>query len=155
MKELSLVVSVLWIDLLFLTISKTGRFGTVVQKWYKELGITAVFSDCLVIILGIYITLYLFPNVSTLKLVMYAILIQIIHDISLYYFVILQLPTNTNKIIDIFKEYAEENSYKPIIADSVMIGSSVLLYKYLEHKNKDLVSFLGFLGFYLITYMIY
>jgi len=37
----------------------------------------------------------------------------------------------------------------------MMIGSSILLYKYLEHKNKDLVSFLGFLGFYLITYMIY
>ena len=155
MKELSLIVSVIWIDLLFLIISKTGRFGTIVQKWYKEFGIRAVFSDCLIIILGIYITFYLFPNVSTFELVIYAIMIQIIHDLSLYYFVILQLPTNTNKIIDIFKEYAQENSYKPIIADSAMIGSSILLYKYLEHKNKDLVSFLGFLGFYLITYMIY
>lgn len=155
MDETKLIVSVLLIDLIFLLISKSGRFGNIVQKWYKEFGITAVFSDCLIIILGIYITFYLFPNSSTFELILCAIMIQIIHDILLYYFIILPLPLNTNKIIDIFKEYALENSYKPIIADSMMIGSSVLLYKYLEHINKDLVSFLGFLSFYLITYLIY
>jgi hypothetical protein len=155
MDELRIVTSVLWIDLIFLLISKSGKFGNVVKKWYKEFGITAVFSDCLIIILGIYIALYLFPNSSTFELIVYAIMIQIIHDILLYYFIILPLPLNTNKIIDIFKEYALENSYKPIIADSTMIGSSVLLYKYLEYMNKDLVSFLGFLGFYLITYALY
>ena len=116
---------------------------------------TSVFSDCLIIILGIYITSYLFPNSSTLELIFYSIIIQIIHDVLFYLFIIVPLPRGSNRMIDVFKDYANETSYKPIIADSMMIGSSVFLYKYLQNKPKDFVSFLGFLGFYLITYLIY
>jgi hypothetical protein len=155
MNDLALITSVVWIDLLVILFSKTGKLGTTIGTWYKEFGITAVFSDCLIIILGIYITSYLFPNSSTLELIFYSIIIQIIHDVLFYLFIIVPLPRGSNRMIDVFKDYANETSYKPIIADSMMIGSSVFLYKYLQNKPKDFVSFLGFLGFYLITYLIY
>jgi uncharacterized protein YacL len=155
MNDLALITSVVWIDLLVILFSKTGHLGKTIGTWYKEFGITAVFSDCLIIILGIYIASYLFPNTSTLELIFYSIIIQIIHDVLFYLFIIVPLPRGSNRMIDVFKDYANETSYKPIIADSMMIGSSVFLYKYLQNKPKDLVSFLGFLGSYLITYLIY
>jgi len=58
-------------------------------------------------------------------------------------------------MIDLFKEYASENSWKILVADSIMIGSTVLLADYLSHIRQSYNAFVGLLGVYALTYIIY
>ena len=62
---------------------------------------------------------------------------------------------STNKMIDTFKDYAKEVSYKAILADSGMMIMSCLIASYLVNKNTNtniivLISFL-----YLLPYLLY
>jgi len=86
------------------------------------------------------------------NLLLTAVVIQIIHDILFYLLVISPLPIGTNKMIDLFKSYASENSYKIIIADSIMMASTILIAQQLHGK---FVPFIGLLGVYALTYIIY
>jgi len=112
----------------------------------------AIISDCLVIVLGILLAQILFP---TFPLLWTAIAIQIIHDVLFYLLVILPVPLGQNRMIDLFKEYATENGWKILAADSLMIGSTVLIAQHLSTMKNTVVSFLGLLGAYLLTYIIY
>jgi hypothetical protein len=60
-----------------------------------------------------------------------------------------------NTMIDLFKQYASENSYKILIADSIMIASTVILANILGKVKKDFVVFGGLLGVYALTYIIH
>jgi hypothetical protein len=151
----SLLTSVVWVDFLVICASHIFNLGKTIHTWYRIFGIVAVFSDCLIIILGIMLANLFFPTASTFTLILIACTIQIIHDFLFYYFIILPIPRGTNAMIDTFKDYAHENSYQPIIADTIMVASSILLYSVLKKQPKNIVSFAGFLGLYAITYIIY
>ena len=58
-------------------------------------------------------------------------------------------------MIDLFKEYARENSWKILVADSTMIGSTVILADLLSEYSDAVTSFIGLLGVYSLTYIIY
>jgi hypothetical protein len=58
-------------------------------------------------------------------------------------------------VIDLFKKYSAENSWKILVADSSMVAASVLLMEELQHYSADVVSFIGLLGFYTATYLVY
>ena len=90
-----------------------------------------------------------------MALVMLSIVIQLIHDVLFYQLVILGVPSGQNSMIDLFKEYSIENSWKILVADSLMIGSTVILADYLSHLKTSYVSFIGLLGSYALTYIIY
>ena len=139
----------MWVDFFTILLSKYVNLGTSLNLWYQEFGIVAVISDCLVIVLGIMIAQLFFPKYN---LLLTAIVIQVIHDILFYLLVISPIPIGTNKMIDLFKSYASENSYKIIIADSIMMASTVLIAQQLHGK---FVPFIGLLGVYALTYIIY
>ena len=82
-------------------------------------------------------------------------MIQLIHDILFYQFVILPIPRGHNQVIDLFKTYANENSWKILVADSIMVGSSVLLAEQFATMKNSIVSFLALLGIYALTFVIY
>lgn len=155
MNLLSITSAVVWIEFVTIILIKVFNLGKAVQKWYSQFGFVAVLSDVLVIVLGILIAQFIVPNASTELLAMVAIVVQIVHDYLFYIFVILGVPKGQNSMIDLFKEYAVENSYKIIIADSAMIGGSVLLAGILEDMRPDIVTFLGLLATYSLTYIIY
>jgi hypothetical protein len=95
-----------------------------------------------------------FDNYSLVNFIKLAIIIQITHDVLFYVF-LKNIPRGVNKIIDIFKDYANEVSYKAILADSGMIIMSCLISSYLVNKNTNtniivLVSFI-----YLLPYLLY
>ena len=91
-----------------------------------------------------------------MSLVMTAVAIQLVHDILFYVGVIRQVPEGQNKIIDLFKKYAAEGSWKILLADAAMIASSVVLMEYLDAMfTDDQVGFLGLLGVYSLLYIIY
>jgi hypothetical protein len=69
--------------------------------------------------------------------------------------VIQPIPQGHNEIIDLFKEYAQENSWKIVVADSLMVTSTVILAEILSNYQESLVAFVGLLATYALTYIIY
>jgi len=154
MKLLSIASAVVWVDFITILLSKFFHLGRSLDKWYQQFGIVAVLSDCLVIVLGILLAFILFPNASFEQLLFIVVVIQLFHDILFFKFIIQPLPVGTNKIIDLFKEYANENSWKILVADSLMISSTLCIAQYLDSYSSILSSFVGLLGLYSLTYII-
>jgi len=152
MNLLHISTAVVWVDFVTILIHRVFHLGKSLDKWYSEFGVIALLSDCLVIVLGILLAQIFFP---TYPLLWTAIAIQLIHDVLFYLLVIVPVPHGQNRIIDLFKEYATENSWKILAVDSLMIGSTVLLAQQLASMKNTVVSFLGLLGAYSLTYIIY
>jgi hypothetical protein len=155
MKLLDISSAVVWVDFITIAIHKFFNLGRSLDVWYSKFGIVAVISDCLVIILGILIAQFLVPGASTLILMGVSIAVQLVHDYLFYLFVILGIPKGHNAMIDLFKSYATENSWKILVADSMMIGSTVVLADLLSEYSDTVTSFIGLLGAYALTYIIY
>ena len=155
MKLLHIASSVVWVDFLVILISKFYTMTTALDVWYKQFGIVAVISDCLVIVLGILIAQFISPNASVTGLAITSVIVQVIHDMLFYLGVILPLPKGHNSMIDLFKRYSAEGSYKIILADSAMIAGTVYLGDYLKQFDEQMVTFVGLLGVYALTYIIY
>jgi uncharacterized protein YacL len=143
------------VDFGTIVLSKFFNLGKSLDKWYAKFQLLAVLSDCLIIVLGIQLAYILAPTASFFHVLFLALFIQILHDILFYFFVVLPIPAGHNQIIDLFKEYGAENSYKIILYDSFMVASTLLLATYLHRFDIRVVSFAGLLGVYALTYIIY
>ena len=130
----------------------------VLKKWYSQYNLSAVIADVLIILIGLIITraiyYYVFDSFSIVKFIILSVIVQITHDILFYVF-FSNIPRGVNKMIDTFKDYANEVSYKAILADSGMMIMSCLISSYLVNKNTNtniivLISFL-----YLLPYLLY
>ena len=130
----------------------------VLKKWYSQFNLSAVIADVLIILIGLIITraiyYYIFKSFSIIKFIILAVIIQITHDI-LFYGLFSSLPRGFNKMIDIFKDYGNEVSYKAILADSGMMIMSCLVAYYLVNKstNTNIIVLISFL--YLLPYLLY
>jgi uncharacterized protein YacL len=155
MDLLDISSAVVWVDFITIGIHRFFNLGRSLDVWYSKFGIVAVLSDCLVIILGIMIAQFLVPRASTPVLAITSIVVQLIHDYLFYVFIILGVPKGQNEMIDLFKSYASESSWKILVADSLMIGSTVFIADYLNTLKNNVVSFVGLLGLYGLTYIIF
>jgi uncharacterized protein YacL len=155
MKLLDIVSAVVVVDFVTIVLSKFFNLGKSLDKWYAKFGMTAVLSDCLIIILGIQLALLIEPKAGWFHLLMMALAIQVFHDIWFYFAIVVPIPKGHNEIIDLFKEYADENSYKIVVADSLMVVSTVVLAETLSYYQESLVAFVGLLATYALTYIIY
>jgi len=155
MKLLDISSAVVWVDFITIALHKFFNFGRSLDKWYAQFGFVAVISDCLVIVLGILIAQFMVPGASTLLLAVVSIVVQLVHDYLFYIVVILGVPKGQNSMVDLFKEYAKENTWKILVADSTMIGSTVVLADLLSEYSDAVTSFVGLLGAYALTYIIY
>ena len=143
------------VDFTTIVISKFFNMGKSLDKWYAKFGMTAVLSDVLVIVLGIQLALLIEPRAGMPLLMVMAVCIQIVHDILFYFLVIETVPHGQNEMIDLFKEYASENSWKIVVYDSLMIGSTVYLAHTLGKIHESSVNFIGLLTVYALTYIVY
>jgi uncharacterized protein YacL len=126
-----------------------------VKKWYNNFGLVAVLSDVTSVLIGVMIAYFLVPGADTFMLAAYSVLVQIIHDVLYYLLIVLQLPRGTNAVIDLMKDYAKEVSWGPIVADSVIMASTVGAYSLLKGSSTTQLSFISFVALYAITYVIY
>jgi len=147
-----IAAAVVWVDFATIVLHKIFGLGKSLDKWYEHFGIVAVISDCLVIVLGILLAKMFLPQ---FPLVYSAVAIQIIHDLLFYQFVVIPTPRGHNQVIDLFKEYATEKAWKIVAYDSLMMASTVLLAQQFATMKNRSVSFLGLLGAYALTYIIY
>jgi hypothetical protein len=128
------------------------------REWYTRFGIVAVMSDVLSILIGIMFARYIYTYTGLqgwLTFVLILILFQLFHDIFFYICVILQVPTGHNQMIDVFQSYAEENGVKILVADALMMLSSVVLASYMKSLPENYTISLLLLSLYSLTYILF
>ena len=156
---LPLFNSVLITDLFVILLLNTSVIKSqVLKKWYSQYNLSAVIADVLIILIGLIITraiyYYIFDDFSLLKFIIIAVIVQITHDM-LFYILFINTPRGVNKMLDTFKDYANEVSYKAILADSGMMIMSCLIASYLVNKNTN-TNFIVLISFlYLLPYLLY
>ncbi len=152
----SLLTATAWVDFAVIVLSKFFPLTKALGTWYSKFGLVAIGSDILIIVLGIALAMLIAPGISGWNLVGLSVLIQIVHDVLFYFIVILGVPAGQNAIIDLFKSYASEGSWKIILADAGMVAGSVFLMEYLENNlSSDMTAFLGILAVYSLLYILY
>ena len=130
----------------------------VLRKWYSQYNLSAVIADVLIILIGLIITraiyYYIFDNFSILKFILLAIVVQVIHDI-LFYILFKNVPRGMNRMLDTFKDYASEVSYKAILSDSGMMVMAAIIASYLagESLNKNIIVLV--VAVYALPYLLY
>jgi len=156
---LPLLNSVLITDLFVISLSNIGFIQSkVLKKWYANYNLSAVIADVLIIVLVLILTrflyYYLFDTFSLLKFIGLAVTLQIIHDVSFYLFVT-SVPRGVNRMLDTFKDYGAEVSYKAILSDSGMMIMASLLATYLVNQstNANMIVLISFT--YLLPYLLY
>lgn len=147
--------AVVWVDFVTMALSKVFSMTRSLDVWYQKFGIVAILSDCLVIVLGILLAQFFVPGASVTTLALTSVAIQIAHDYLFYILVILGIPKGHNSMIDLFKSYSAEGGYKILIADALMISGTVFLGDYLTRLDDKVVTFIGLLGAYALTYILY
>ena len=156
---LPLLNGVLITDLFVIFLSNIKVIDSnVLRKWYSQYNLSAIMADVLIIFIVLIITralyYYIFDSFSILKFIGLAVLLQITHDILFYVF-FTNVPRGLNKMIDTFKDYAKEASYKAILADSGMMIMASLIAFYLVNQstNTNIIVLIVFL--YLLPYLLY
>lgn len=128
------------------------------EKWYKTFNLSAVIADVLIIVLVLILTRYLYNKIfkefSIINFIILALSLQITHDI-LFYIIITIIPKGSNKMIDVFKEYATEMSYYAILGDSLMMITASLLAYYFVNLDFNTNIIILIIAIYILPYMIY
>jgi hypothetical protein len=156
---LPLFTSVLITDLFVIFLLNTQVIKSrVLRQWYSQYNLSAVIADVLIILIVLIITraiyYYVFDSFSIGKFIMLAVILQITHDILFYVF-FSNIPRGVNKMIDTFKDYANDVSYKAILADSGMMIMSCLIASYLVNKNTNTNIIVLISSLYLLPYLLY
>ena len=156
---LPLLNGVLITDLFILLLLNTRTIQSkVLRQWYSKYNLSAVISDVFIILIAFIVTRYLydfvFESYSLFKFILLALGVQICHDI-LFYMLFSSIPRGVNQMMDTFKDYANELSYKAIIGDSFMMIMSALIasYLYQQTMNTNIIVFI--LSFYVLPYLLY
>jgi hypothetical protein len=151
----ALFAATAWVDFAVIVLSKVFPLTKSLATWYADFGLNAVAMDVLIIVLGIALAKLLFPAATGLMLIGIAVAIQIVHDL-LFYGIILIVPPGQNRVMDLFKRYAAEGSWKIIVADSAMVAASVYGMERLDAVlTDDQVLWTGLLGLYSLLYILY
>ncbi len=145
---------------LFVILSLNMKYinSVVLKKWYGDYNLSAVIADVLIILIGLIIVraiyYYIFDTFSIVNFVILAVIVQVIHDV-LFYLFFKNVPRGMNRMLDTFKDYANEMSYKAILADSGMMILASLIASYLAGKslNVNIITLILFL--YLLPYFLY
>jgi hypothetical protein len=146
-------------DLLVIVLTLMGLINSkILLKWYRDYNISAVIADVFIIVIGIIIARFFYPYIfaeySLIKFIFLVLCVQIIHDILFYIFVS-SVPRGKSKILDVFKDYGTENSYKAIIADSMMMITAVLLASWFKSFTFNTNIIILIVSIYLTPYLVY
>ena len=156
---LPILNGVLYTDLVFLLGLIFGIIKSKkLQLWYRELSLSAVIADVLIIFIVIIIARFIYPHIfakySLWKFLLVAVGVQVAHDL-LFYKLFSAVKRGKSRILDIFKDYGKEKGSTAIIADSLMMISSILIASYLKDKTLNSNIIILIVGVYLIPYMVY
>lgn len=150
---LSLVFSAILVDTIigyYLLLSNRG--GTYIKEWYKKFTIGAYIMDILSIIIGTYLATLTSNNIY--YQIIAVTIIGLIHDTTFGFFV--NKIQTESKIINLFKNYANELGPIILIVDAFMLVSTLLLSNYFYKLLPNiLIIFLSIIATYIGLFMIY
>jgi len=158
-----ILLGILITDLIVLFIARfyPDFFGKALTRWYDEFKLSAVISDVFIIAIGFALTRYVYTWMTDAKapfniplFIGLLVAIQAIHDVLFYLGIILPIPKGHNIMIDVFKEYAEENGSKILFADAAMMVSSAFFAMILKGLPVDQSVFVGLLMMYTLPYIL-
>jgi len=147
------------VDMVGIILLKTGVIKSkYLEKWYATYGFAAGLADVLSIVIVIIVARFLYFKIFTKENLLYLIgltvLVQWIHDI-LFYLLFRSIPRDVSGIMDTFKDYANELGYRILVADSLIMISTILLATYFTTFNVNNNYILFMVALYLIVYFIY
>ena len=156
---LPILNSVLITDLLVILLLNMSIIKSrVLKEWYDKYNLSAVIADTLIIFIGIIIArflyYYIFNEYSLIKFICLAVVIQIAHDL-LFYVMFKNVPRGVNRMLDTFKDYAKEVSYKAVLSDSGMMICASLLSAYFAGKSLNTNIITLIVTVYCVPYFIY
>jgi len=156
---LPLLNGVLFTDLFVIFLSNTRIIDSrILRKWYEEYNLSAVVADILIIFIGLIIVraIYyrIFSQFSILKFIGLALVVQFIHDMLFYAF-FKSVPRGMNRMLDTFKDYANEVSYKAVFADGGMMIMAALVASYLAGSTLNANIIVLIILLYLLPYLLY
>jgi uncharacterized membrane protein YpjA len=120
--------------------------------------LSAVIADVLIILIGLIIVravyYHVFAEFSIWKFILLAVVVQFTHDVLFYAF-FKSTPRGMNRMLDTFKDYANEVSFKALIADGGMMILASLVASYLAGKslNANIIVIVALV--YVLPYMLY
>jgi hypothetical protein len=124
--------------------------SNTLTQWYREFGIGAVLADVLVLVLVVWLAHFLYQgNIFIVALI--AVGIQLIHDLLFGAFI--QQYQGKSPILNVFKGYAKEHGTNILIADAMMILSTVLFERIFSMFNYNEI--LSVFLVYLVPYFVF
>ena len=155
---LPIITAILIVDFIGIVLSYSNMLGKYLRIWYQQFLLSALLADVFVIFIVVIIAraiyYYIFYTFSIINFILVMLVIQITHDI-LFYIMISIIPRGANKMIDLFKDYADEVSYKAIIGDSIMIIATGLFASYLANFDANVNIIILAVFVYLLQYILY
>jgi hypothetical protein len=150
---LSLALSAIVTDTIigyYLLLSNRG--GRYIKEWYNQFNIGAYVMDILSIIIGTY-SATLFSN-NIYSQIVATVIVGLVHDISFGIFV--NKIQTESKILNLFKNYANELGPIILIVDAFMLISTLLFSAYFKNTlTNNAMIFLSVIISYIGLLMIY
>lgn len=118
-------------DIIVMLLALSGYIKSdTLTLWYKSLGLSAVLADVLVIVIVLIIARWLynmfFKSYSLFSFILVALGVQLTHDL-LFGKMIEYVPDKKSHIFNIFKQYAHEHGSRILLADALMVISTIIL----------------------------
>lgn len=149
----------------FRKVKRPGEKWGSINQWYTNLRWTAVILDILSIMIGFYISKFIYlylveKNIITkehelLKFLGIVLCVQIIHDFLFYFLIIQKSNKGDNPVMDEFIDYSETVGLNAVIGDSIMYILATPLLYYISKTTVDKNTFASILSLYLVGYLIY
>ena len=137
-------------------------FGTITGKtmkiWYRKYGLSAVIADVFIIILGVLLTRFIYPYIfkeySLFFFAGLAVCIQVVHDL-LFAQLCYAIPRRKSEIMDTFKDYATEFGPIILLADAMMMVSTIIIASLLSSLSLNTNIIVFIISIYIIPYFLY
>lgn len=152
MNLLPLSTAVIWVEFLTVVLAKYAFNGTAIKEWYHKFQSVAVLSDYLSVMIGILLGKFLMPS---LPLLYSSLIVQVLHDVLFFILVLTPMPTGHNAVIDLMKTYSKQAGVGIILADSIIMASSVKLFEAIQGYSTSSLVLSLLIGIYALTYIVY
>ena len=127
------VIIVDFILVLLFRLLENNSWGNIINVWYDKFGIVAVMTDVISVLICFWITQWIYnsnvifdkTNFKLWKFILILIVVQTIHDLSLYF--ISKRLIGKNAIFDVFKNYGDKHGIYTLLGDSFVYTLAVLI----------------------------
>jgi hypothetical protein len=157
------------VELLMITVFRKvkgpGEKWKSINRWYTNLRWTAVILDVLSLLIGFYISKFIYLYLvdkqiitkenELLKFLGIVLCVQIIHDFLFYFLVIQKSNKGESLVMDEFIDYSEKVGINAVIGDSIMYILATPILFYLSKIDQDKNTFASILSLYFIGYLIH